>query len=267
MQTIGERLEEARKRKGNSIREAAEATKIRSDYLHKFESNQFDINLAEIYVRGFLRAYAQYLGMSADKILNDYAALGINESKQRPPSREVYGRMDLTVASSDDKSTGTVESSDEEDSAPSRPSTLNRSGTSLPKGPTISPTLIFRGGIGLVVVIVLLLIYWGVSAIIGGGSDTTTGASGSGAVTSVQEPTISLIALSSVRVKVTLKNEDGSPGEVLFPETTLVSGEVRTIPKPGPILIWATEGKSLQIEIKGKRYPMPFEGYNRAQIN
>ena len=108
MQTIGERLEEARKRKGNSIREAAEATKIRSDYLHKFESNQFDINLAEIYVRGFLRAYAQYLGMSADKILNDYAALGINESKRRPPSREVYGRMDLTVASSDDKSTGTV---------------------------------------------------------------------------------------------------------------------------------------------------------------
>jgi len=58
MQTIGERLEEARKRKGISIREAAEATKIRSDYLHKFESNQFDLNLAEIYTRGFLRSYA-----------------------------------------------------------------------------------------------------------------------------------------------------------------------------------------------------------------
>ena len=32
MQTIGERLEEARKRKGISIREASEATKIRSEY-------------------------------------------------------------------------------------------------------------------------------------------------------------------------------------------------------------------------------------------
>ena len=51
MQTIGERLEEARKRKGISIREAAEATKIRGDYLQKFESNQFDLNLAEIYVQ------------------------------------------------------------------------------------------------------------------------------------------------------------------------------------------------------------------------
>ena len=33
MQSIGERLEEARKRKGISLREAAEATKIRSDFL------------------------------------------------------------------------------------------------------------------------------------------------------------------------------------------------------------------------------------------
>ena len=33
MQTIGEKLEEARKRKGVSVREAAETTKIRGDYL------------------------------------------------------------------------------------------------------------------------------------------------------------------------------------------------------------------------------------------
>ena len=35
MQTIGERLEEARKKRGLSLREAAEATKIRGDYLQK----------------------------------------------------------------------------------------------------------------------------------------------------------------------------------------------------------------------------------------
>src|SRR5258707_125223 len=68
MQTIGERLEEARKRKGISLREAAEATKIRGDYLLKFESNQYDINLPEIYVRGFLRTYANFLKLSVDKI-------------------------------------------------------------------------------------------------------------------------------------------------------------------------------------------------------
>ena len=82
MQTIGERLEEARKRKGISIREAAEATKIRGDYLHKFENNQFDIRLPEIYVRGFLRNYAVYLKLPGDKISNDYLALGLGDRFQ-----------------------------------------------------------------------------------------------------------------------------------------------------------------------------------------
>ena len=71
MQTIGERLEEARKKKGISIREAAEATKIRGDYLQKFEGNHFDIGLTEIYTRGFLRNYASFLKLPADRLLND----------------------------------------------------------------------------------------------------------------------------------------------------------------------------------------------------
>ena len=79
MQSIGERLEEARKKKGISLREAAEATKIRGDYLQQFENNRFDINLTEIYVRGFLRSYANYLKLPGDKILNDYASLGRGE--------------------------------------------------------------------------------------------------------------------------------------------------------------------------------------------
>lgn len=270
MQTIGERLEEARKRKGISIREAAEATKIRSDYLHKFESNQFDIDLAEIYIRGFLRSYAIFLNLSGEKTLNDYAALGRSESRQRQPSREVYGRMDLTIDSPEDRASEhptTGEAGIESSEAPQRPSSLNRSGSSLPKGPPIPPTLVFRGGIALAVIIVLLLLYWGINAIIGGGNTESGTQAAQTSSVSAEEATISLIALNSVRVKVTLKNDDGSPGEVLFPDTTLVSGEVRTIPKPGPILIWASEGKNLQIEIDGKRYPMPFEGYNRAQIN
>ena len=86
MTTIGERLEDARKKKGISIREAAEATKIRGEYLQKFEGNQFDIGLSEIYVRGFLKSYAFFLKMPADRILNDYASLGRGESK-RPARR------------------------------------------------------------------------------------------------------------------------------------------------------------------------------------
>ena len=67
MQSIGERLEEARKKKGISIREAAEATKIRGEYLQKFEGNQFEIGLTDIYTRGFLRGYANYLRIPSDR--------------------------------------------------------------------------------------------------------------------------------------------------------------------------------------------------------
>ena len=101
MQTIGERLEEARKKKGISIREAAEATKIRGDYLSKFENNQFDINLTELYVRGFLRSYAQFLRLPSDRILNDYAALGRGEARPRQPSREIGWKVSGRLLRSD----------------------------------------------------------------------------------------------------------------------------------------------------------------------
>ncbi len=274
MQTIGERLEEARKRKGISIREAAEATKIRSDYLHKFESNQFDLNLAEIYVRGFLRSYAVFLKLPADKIINDYAALGRSQSRQRQPSREIYGRMDVSIASAEERerpettapAQGEGEAAGSGTEATRRPAALPRSGSSLPKGPAIPPTLIFRGGIGLAIVIVLLLIWWGASAILKDDPAPSRGTT-AGATINQTESSLSLVAINSVRVKVTRRNADGSAGEVILPDTTLNRGEVRHVSKPGPVLIWASEGKNLQVEINGKRYPMPFEGYNRAQIN
>ncbi|MGC9451549.1 MAG: helix-turn-helix domain-containing protein [Oceanipulchritudo sp.] len=79
---IGERLEEARKRKGVSIREAAEATKIRGDYLLEMEDNSFDINLPQIYVRGFLKNYARFLKLDPNKILTDYDAQMLRRRNQ-----------------------------------------------------------------------------------------------------------------------------------------------------------------------------------------
>ena len=99
MQTIGERLEEARKRKGLSIREAAEHTKIRGDYLQKFEANSFDLSLPPLYIRGFVRSYARYLDLDAERFLQDYDAVLANEGKSvRRETREVYGRVDFGEA-------------------------------------------------------------------------------------------------------------------------------------------------------------------------
>ena len=45
MQTLGQKLEEARTKKGISIREASESIKVRSDFLLHFENNEFNFNL------------------------------------------------------------------------------------------------------------------------------------------------------------------------------------------------------------------------------
>ncbi len=76
MQTIGERLLEARQRRGVSIREAAEATKVRGDYLAAMENNLFDsIPLADVYRRGFLKIYARFLRLDSDRVVGDFNAL------------------------------------------------------------------------------------------------------------------------------------------------------------------------------------------------
>src|SRR3954469_19703621 len=109
MQTIGERLEEARKRKGISIREAAETTKIRGDYLQKFEANSFDVDLPPLYVRGFLRSYARYLELDPDRVVGDFDALDGRESKPaRRETREVYGRVDFSEPASNPDTGGEV---------------------------------------------------------------------------------------------------------------------------------------------------------------
>lgn len=84
---IGQKLEEARNRKGISLREASESTKIRGDYLSAFESSNFNINLPEVYLRGFVRLYARFLDLDQDAVLADLdLELGNTNSKSSKKS-------------------------------------------------------------------------------------------------------------------------------------------------------------------------------------
>jgi cytoskeleton protein RodZ len=273
MQTIGERLEEARKKKGISIREAAEATKIRGDYLQKFESNHFDIGLTEIYTRGFLRTYANFLKLPADRILNDYAALGRGETRPRTPSREIYGRMDISVASAGESNERAAppEEGAAADAAAARPAQArSRSATSLPTGP--DPAVIFRylkwGG-GVIIALIIVLIIKSIFSD-GPGSASRNNAN-AGAPPSQQpaqatagERTLTLHALDAVLVRVNRKIGQAE-GEELF-NGALRRGESRTVSFPGPIFISFSAGENLQLEYKGTRYPTGMTGSNRLQM-
>ena len=81
---VGQKLEEARKRKGVSLREVSESTKIRGDYLSAIESGNLDINLPEVYLRGFVRLYAKFLGLDQDAMVSDLNnELGINNKNAK----------------------------------------------------------------------------------------------------------------------------------------------------------------------------------------
>jgi cytoskeleton protein RodZ len=250
MQTIGERLEEARKKKGISIREAAEATKIRGDYLQKFEGNHFDIGLTEIYTRGFLRTYSNYLKLPADRILNDYAALGRGDTKPRQPAREVYGRMDISVATSEtaDRSSPPTEPAPPEPSHANRGPQRTRTGSSLPTGP--DPAVVFKYVKIAGIVVIVVLLFWVLKSVfLNGGGSAKPGQ------TVPRGPTFGLVASSPVQVSVRKKNPDGTEGEFLF--SGLVSpGEKKIVARPGAVFIEANLPENLMLEVNGRQFPL-----------
>jgi transcriptional regulator with XRE-family HTH domain len=69
---IGERLREARTARGLELPEIEKRTKIRARYLRALEEEQWDVLPADAYVRGFLRTYADYLGLDGAAMAQEY---------------------------------------------------------------------------------------------------------------------------------------------------------------------------------------------------
>jgi cytoskeleton protein RodZ len=69
---IGNSLREARLRQGLDLAEIEQATKIRSRYLRALEEEQFEVLPAQTYVKGFLKAYADQLGLDGDLYVEEF---------------------------------------------------------------------------------------------------------------------------------------------------------------------------------------------------
>lgn len=69
---IGEAFKQARKERGLSLEEIAEKTKIRSRYLEAIEEENFDLLPGRVYVKGFLRNYAKFLGLNPEPLVALY---------------------------------------------------------------------------------------------------------------------------------------------------------------------------------------------------
>jgi hypothetical protein len=69
---IGNSLHEARVRQSVTLQAAEIGTKIRAKYLKALEEEQFDALPAQTYVKGFLRTYADFLGLDGQLYVDEY---------------------------------------------------------------------------------------------------------------------------------------------------------------------------------------------------
>ncbi len=277
MQSIGERLEEARKRKGVTIREAAEATKIRGDYLNSFENNNFAIKVPDIYVRGFLRSYCNFLKVNSEKVITDYNANLLGEAKAaKREHREFFGRMELQqtpLVNEENKPATTAAPIDD-----AKLRAEEEEEDKLGFFDKIDKEAAIKIGIVAVIAIMLLLvIVWLFRTLTSGGIDdagTTTNTTGlvpteqttvapvTDNTPAAATETIVLIATGDVRVSVTERNT----GRVLLDYFPMVAGQRESIEKSGAVKIDYTAGENLQVEVKGTAYGTGKTGQNYSTI-
>lgn len=72
MESIARKLKERREAMGQTLRQVQEATKIRIKYLQALEDADPSAFPGEVYLKGYLRAYAEYLGLNAHALLEEY---------------------------------------------------------------------------------------------------------------------------------------------------------------------------------------------------
>ena len=69
MATVGEQLRLAREAQKLTVTQVAEMTKIRSDHIRAIDQGNYDVFSAPVYVRGFVRTYANALKLDTKVIL------------------------------------------------------------------------------------------------------------------------------------------------------------------------------------------------------
>jgi cytoskeleton protein RodZ len=88
--SFGERLKEQREKRGITLDQISKSTKIGTRFLQALEEDHFERLPGGIFNKGFVRAYARFVGMDEEQAVTDYlTATGANQPKteaaEEPP--------------------------------------------------------------------------------------------------------------------------------------------------------------------------------------
>jgi len=84
MGSFGESLKRERELREISLREIADATKISVRYLEALEQNRFNVLPGGVFNKGFIRAYAAFIGADAEALIDTY--LMEIAAREQPPA-------------------------------------------------------------------------------------------------------------------------------------------------------------------------------------
>ncbi|HKG03657.1 MAG TPA: helix-turn-helix domain-containing protein [Conexibacter sp.] len=126
MPEIGPTLREARMRARIDITEVEQATKIRAKYLRALENEEWNLLPGSTFIKSFLREYADYLGLDARSLVEEYKL-----RYERPSEHEL---------------------------APISPQLGRDRRGSGPSGPRVAPRWLIVGGVLLLIVLALALV-------------------------------------------------------------------------------------------------------------
>src|ERR1700761_4652976 len=83
---FGDRLRREREMRGITLDEITESTKISRRHLDALEKEQFDQLPGGVFNKGFVKAYAHFLGLDEDQAVADYAAV----ANEKPETEDKF---------------------------------------------------------------------------------------------------------------------------------------------------------------------------------
>lgn len=86
MGSFGDKLKREREMRGVTLDEIAESTKVARRHLEALETEDFGSLPGGVFNKGFVRAYARFIGIDEDQAVADYAAV----SKEVPPPEDQF---------------------------------------------------------------------------------------------------------------------------------------------------------------------------------
>lgn len=97
--SIGNRLRKARLKLGMTFDQAYAGLKIHPRILQSLEEDRIDPNVGEIYVKGFIKKYADYLGFEGEKIANEFV------NKHLPELEATKGEVVIDISGDESRFT------------------------------------------------------------------------------------------------------------------------------------------------------------------